>query len=203
MKSTRNTLNQSAYMLYMNLKQMKPAGAVYTVGGEKEGTLVEQTWNAKEGDVRKCLEFDLTASSAYSNRIVERQSWMEYFNLVLGYYQKIFDASGVFFDPAAPPELKLVVGEMIMSAHLIMQRISQQWDIKDIDRILYDPQTLLSMEFAKLGMGGGAQTQPMQGGGPSGQGANAGGGGRARGFGVAPRIPSSVGGAKATSGAAR
>ncbi len=194
MKSTRNTLNMSAYMLYITLRQMKPAGAIHSILDEKEGKLIEQTWNAREGDVRKCLEFDLTASSAYSNRIVERQSWMEYFNLVLGYYQKIFDASGVFFDPQAPPELKLVVGEMIMSAHLIMQRISQQWDIKDIDRILYDPQTLLSMEFAKLGMGGG-QPQPMQGGGLGGQGANQGGGGRVRGFGVKPRLPAAAGGA--------
>ena len=185
MKSTRNTLNESAYMLYITLRQMKPAGAVYTILGEKEGELIEQTWNAREGDIRKCLEFDLTASSAYSNRIVERQSWMEYFNLVLGYYQKIFDASGVFFDPQAPVELKLVVSEMIMSAHLIMQRISQQWDIKDIDRILYDPQTLLSMEFAKMGMGaqGAQEAQGVQGA----QGAQGGLGGLGgRGFGVPP-----------------
>jgi hypothetical protein len=170
MRSSRNTLNESAYMLYMNLKQMKPTGAVYSVLGEQEGQFVEETWMAREGDVRKCLEFDLTSSSAYSNRMVERQSWIEYFQLVLGYYEKIFDASGVFFAPEAPLELKMVIAEMIMSAHLIMKRISQQWDIKDIDRILYDPQMLISMEFAKMGLGGGQ----------GGEGPNAGG---SRGFG--------------------
>lgn len=180
MKSSRNVLNDSAYMLYITLRQMKPAGAVYAVQGEEEGQLVEQTWNAQEGDVRKCLEFDLTASSAYANRMVERQSWIEYFNLVLGYYAKIFEASGVFFDPKAPLELKMVVAEMIISSHLIMKRISQQWDVKDVDRILYDPSMLIQMEFDKMGLG--------QGGTPNGQGVNAGGG---RGFGRL-RAPSGV-----------
>ncbi len=161
MKNTRNTLNDSAYMLYMMVRQMKPLGTVYPVLGEKEGKLVEETWVAR-GDgreVKKCLEFDLTASSAYANRMVERQSWMEYFNLILGYYDKVFSASEVFFDPNAPLELKIVVAEMMMSAHLIMQRISQQWDIKDIDRILFSPEDLIQMELTKaraIEMEGGA-----------------------------------------------
>ncbi len=182
MRSSRNVLNESAYMLYVTLKQMKPSGAVYSVLGEKEGELVEQTWNAREGDVRKCLEFDLTASSAYANRMVERQSWIEYFNLLLGYYQKIFDASGIFYSPQAPLELKMVVAEMIMSAHLVMKRISQQWDIKDIDRLLYDPSMLISMEFAKMDLGQGGQ--------PNGQGANLGGGGGFGRLGASFGVPS-------------
>ncbi len=151
MKNTRNALNDSAYMLYMMVRQMKPLGTTYAVLGEKEGELVEETWNIKgEGkDVKKCLEFDITASSAYANRMVERQSWMEYFNLIMGYYQRIFDASEVFFDPQAPIELKITVAEMMMSAHLIMQRISQQWDIKDVDRILFSPEDLIQMELSK------------------------------------------------------
>ena len=161
LRNTRNTFNVSAYMLYMLLKQMKPLGTVYPVLGEQEGELVEQTWMAREGDVRKCLEFDLTASSASTNRMVERQSWIDYFNLILGYYQRIFDASSVFFDPQAPVELKITVAEMITSAHLIMKRVTQYWDIKEVDRLLFDPAALIQMELAKAqqmqalgGMGG-------------------------------------------------
>jgi len=156
MKGTRNTLNEIAYLLYMYLRQMKPSGTVYPLLGPEEGTLVEQTWLAMEGDVRKCMEFDLTSSSSATNKIVERQSWMEYFNLILGYYNKIFEASAIFFDPQAPLELKMVVSEMMVSAHLIMKRISQNWDIKDIDRVLFNPETLISMQVAQqtLGQGG-------------------------------------------------
>lgn len=149
MKNTRNTFNESAYILYSLLRQMKPSGAVYYILGEKEGELVEQTWYARQGDVRKCLEFDLTASSASTNRMLERQSWIDYFNLILGYYNRIFDASTIFFDPQAPLELKMTVAEMIMSAHLIMKRITQYWDIKEIDRLLFDPAAMIQMQLAK------------------------------------------------------
>jgi hypothetical protein len=183
MKNTRGTMNDSAYMLYMSVKQMKPKGTTYPVLGEKEAELVEQTWNVREGDVKKCLEFDLAASSAYANRMVERQSWMDYFNLILGYYERVFDASQLFFDPQAPLEMKIVVAEMIMSAHLIMERISQQWDIKDVDRVLFNPENLIQMELMK------AQQMEAMGGGASGQGAKQRGN---RGFGGSSRRSSGV-----------
>ncbi len=175
LKNTRTTLNEGAFILYMLLKQFKPSGAVYSFMGEEAGKLVEDTWKAKDGDVKKNLEFDLTCSSAVSNRMMERQSWMEYFNLVMGYYERIFEASGVFFDPQAPLELKLTVAEMILSAHLIMQRISQHWDIKDANRIIFDPSGLIQTEMQKAQL----LAQPQLGGQPNGQTINQ---GRGRGF---------------------
>ena len=111
LRNTRQTFRESAYMLYSLVQQMKPMGMAYTLMG-KDAQLLEQTWNAKSADpneIRKSMEFDLTASSASSNKNMEQQSWMEYFQLVMGYYEKIFQASQIFFNPQAPLELKMTV----------------------------------------------------------------------------------------------
>lgn len=140
----RQTLNEVAYQVYSLYAQFKPSGLVFSLEGD-DAKLVEETWKAPEGDVRKGLQFDLTASSAYVNAALERESWVQLFSLLQGYYSKIFEATQVIFEPQAPPQLKVLAGKMAASGQLVMQRILEKWNILDSDRLLIPTEDLISI----------------------------------------------------------
>jgi len=152
----RLTLNKVAYMTYSLYSQFKPSGLTFSLLGD-DAQLIEETWAAPESDVTRGLTFELTASSAYINQTLERESWIQLFNLILGYYSKIFESTQVIFDPMAPPQLKVLAGKMAASGQLIMERIIQHWNILDADRILIPTEDLIQI------MGSPSSPPPMQG----------------------------------------
>ena len=89
LKNLRQDFSDVAYMTYSLYSQFKPSGLVFSLL-DKDGSLVEETWNAvSDEDVRRCLLFELTASSVYTNQMLERESWIQLLNMVMGYYNKI------------------------------------------------------------------------------------------------------------------
>lgn len=168
-KRERVDLSEVASQTYSLYAQFKPNGLVYPLLGDEEGALVEETWNGMQGyeDVDKNLQFDLTASSPHVNKALERESWVTLFNLVLGYYAKLFELGEVMLDPQAPPELKQMSAKMVLSAHTIMERVVERWDIMDVERVLFDPEDLVSLATAERGpeggQGGGARRAAEEG----------------------------------------
>ena len=141
---TRIPLNKAAYVTHSMYTQFKPVGTLYYVLGE-DGKYVEETWKAPKEQVKDQMLFELTASSAYVNQAIERQSWMDLFNLIMGYYMKLFQASEALLDPQAPPQLKAFVVKLIESGQLIMERIIRDWNVKDVKRVLADVSDLIQL----------------------------------------------------------
>lgn len=155
----RLAMTEVAYQVYELYSQFQPR-FVYDMAGDKDAQLVEEVWQANQGDVRKGLQFDLTASSAYVNQAVEREAWRMMFDLVTGFYTRLFEVSQVIFDPAAPPQLKALVGKMCQSGQLIMMRLMEQWNIKDSERLIVSQQDLEQLVNASNSMGPPQQPPP-------------------------------------------
>lgn len=144
LNNIRNPLTRVAYMLQSMYAQFKPTGVTFPLLGEEDAALVEQTWTVPPSSVG-CLQFDLTASSAYVNETVERESWRMLFDLVVGFYSKIVEVSQIVFDPAAPPQLKMLLGKMAASGQLIMERLLGHWNNKDADRLIISKEEIAQM----------------------------------------------------------
>jgi hypothetical protein len=132
----RLAMTETAYQTCSLMKQFRPDKFIYEVMDEKEGKLIEAAWNVPDENIYENLQFDLTASSAVVNQAVEREAWRMLFDLVTGFYAKLFEVSQVLFDPKSPPQLKMLVGKMAESGQLIMNRLLGQWNVKDVDRLL-------------------------------------------------------------------
>lgn len=159
----RLAMTETAYQVYSLYSQFKPNGFAYELLGEKEGEWIEKTWMANDGDVRRSLQFDLTASSAYVNQAVEREAWRMLSDVVIGFYSKLFEIAGVIFDPAAPPQLKVLVGKMAESGQLLMTRLLGQWNIKDIDRLIISQEDIATLVQSGVEANGPTQPQPTPG----------------------------------------
>ena len=144
LKPMRCDLSDMAFHTYSLYSQFKPSGLTFSLLGD-DGQFVEQTWQASEEDVKRGLQFEITASSAYVNQALERESWMALMNLIMGYYQKIFEAAGLMTNPMAPPELRQLVSKMVQSGSLMMNRIVERWGILDKDRLILQPEDLVSL----------------------------------------------------------
>jgi hypothetical protein len=155
LNNVRLTMTKGAELTYSMYRQFKPSGVTFELYNDRERALIEQTWQGVNGDIAKSMLFELTASSAYVNQAVEREAWRMLFDLVAGFYQKIFEISQVIFDPAAPPQLKVLVGRMAESGQLIMDRLLAQWNIKDVDRLI------ISREDLQQVISAGSQVQPQ------------------------------------------
>jgi hypothetical protein len=140
----RLPLNDCAFVTHNMYCQYKPSGAVYSLLDD-EGHWVEQTWQAPPEDIKMGLQFELTASTAYVNLAIEKQSWMDLFNLIMGYYMRLFEVAETLVDPAAPPQLKAFVAKLIESGQIIMERIGRDWIGKDAKRVLVDVEDLIRL----------------------------------------------------------
>jgi hypothetical protein len=142
LKNLRQDMSDVAYQVYSLYSQFKPSGLVFSLL-DKDGSLVEETWNATtEEDIRRCLQFELTASNIYTNQMLERESWVQLLNMIMGYYNRIFEAAQLIVSPQAPKELRDLVGKMVISGTLIMDRIIDRWGILDKERVILQPEDI-------------------------------------------------------------
>jgi hypothetical protein len=154
----REAYNEIGYQTYALYSQFKPSGFIFPTFGERDATLIEESWNNPQYvDIRKAMMFKVTASHPYVNEALERETWVQLFNLILGYYAKVFEASEIIFNPQAPPPLKLLAGKMIGSGQMIIDRIVQHWNILDSDRILLNQEDLASLGIQSNVRGGGGR----------------------------------------------
>jgi len=144
LKNLRQDMSDIAYQVYSLYSQFKPSGLVFSLL-DKDGELVQETWNAAPEDTRRCLLFELTASSIYTNQMLERESWVQLLNMIMGYYNRIFEAAQLIVSPQAPKELRDLVGKMVTSGTFIMDRIIDRWGILDKERVILQPEDIQSL----------------------------------------------------------
>jgi len=152
LKRERVDMSEMAYQIYALYSQFKPVGLAFTLLGE-DGELVKEAWMAKGVDVRRSLQFELTAASPHVNKALEREAWVQLYNLILGYYSKLFEVAGVLVDPAAPPQLKDIAAKMVVASQHVMERVVERWETVDADKALINPEDLIAL----------AKSQPPQG----------------------------------------
>jgi hypothetical protein len=151
LNNDRASFADVAYQVFHLYKQFKPMGLTFSLLGD-DGRYVQEIWeNVPDEDVRRGLLFELTASSAHVNKAVEREAWMGVSSLLTGYYTNLFRLVEAVFNPQSPPELRVLAGKICESAHLVMSRVLERFDILDVGRLLVN-----FSEYLPKGVEGGA-----------------------------------------------
>lgn len=103
--------------------------------GTEDGMLV-RTLLESEDDIRGLVGITLNVSTAAVNREVEKQSSLQLFQVVVGYFERIMQVAQLATNPMAPPELKMIAAKMAQGADKLMDRIFQSHQTYDLDSVL-------------------------------------------------------------------
>lgn len=150
----RASFSDVAYQVFNLYKQFKPFGLTFTLLGD-DGRFIEEIWSGvPDEDVRRGLLFQLTASSAHVNKIVEREAWLQISQLLMGYYERLIQLATIGTDMRVAPEMRILALKIAEAGHLTMSRILDRFDLIDADRLLINLKDAIS-EASIIGGGGG------------------------------------------------
>lgn len=145
-------------------QRFRPKGASYFVEGE-DGRYVEAVLDLPPAFSASKLAVELTASTATINRETEKQGLIGLLGVVTQYYERLVQAGMVVFNPQAPPELKELVVRMSQGAKHIVDRIVQDFDIRDVNTVV--PALLADQSMKEMQGGPIPGAGNPQGGGPN------------------------------------
>ena len=159
-------------------QRFRPRGTSYFVEG-RDGEFVEQILNLPPEFSAAKLAVELTASTATINRETEKQGLIGLLGVVTQYYERLIQAGMVVFNPQVPGEVKELVVRVAAGAKHVVDRIVQDFDIRDINTVvpaLIADEAMREMQGGQAGpIGAGAPGIPQAGPGlPPGGGANPG-----------------------------
>lgn len=165
-------------------QRFRPRGAAYFVEGS-DGDFVEQVLDLPPNFSAAKIAVDLTASTATINREVEKQGLIGLLGVMTQYYGILQQGMMIMLQPNLPGAAREMAIKVAQSAKHVVDKIVQDFDIKDIDTVV---PTLIQAEQMNANFVGnpgapqGAGNQPGMGGvfppgGPMDQGRPGGAGG--------------------------
>lgn len=154
LNNDRASLSDVAYQVFNLYKQFKPFGLTFTLLGE-DGRFIEEVWSGvPDEDVRRGLIFQLTASSAHVNKIVERESWLQISQLLMAYYERLVQLATIGTDMSVAPEMRLLSLKIAESGHIVMEKILERFDLLNVDRLLVNLREVIEGSERLGGLGG-------------------------------------------------
>lgn len=112
--------------------------------------------------IRGILALELNISTAAINKEVEKQSSIQLFQMVTGYYAQLMQLLPLMFNPQVPPQLQQVMMKMVMGSDKMMQQIFQSHSRFDLDGVLVSE--ALQELLGGLNGNGAGQMAPQMGG---------------------------------------
>ena len=116
-------------------QRFRPRGASYFVEGA-DGQFVEAILNLPPEFSASKLAVELTASTATINRETEKQGLIGLLGVVTQYYERLIQLGMLISNPQAPPQLKELGVRCAQGAKHIVDRIVQDFDIRDVNTVV-------------------------------------------------------------------
>ena len=113
----------------------RPKGATFWVQGE-EGQLTEVVLSLPPEFSASKLAVELTASTATINKATEKQELIAFMGLTERYHQAMTQMGLMLFNPQIPPPVKEYFAKAAMSSSMLMRRIAQTFDFKNVSELV-------------------------------------------------------------------
>ena len=134
-RDIRDALSQVGRLVLELNHQHRPEGFPFFVQGA-DGQLTEQILRLPEEFLASRMAVELTASTATINRDVERQGLITLLGVLTQYYERTLQIGTLLVNPQVPSELKELGARMAEGGRIIMERLVQSFNVKDIDAVL-------------------------------------------------------------------
>jgi len=137
LKNIKRWLSQIGVDVVTNYQIFGDQQVHWLVLGE-DGIFVEQVLRMPSVLVRRGAVIDLTVTDTITNREVEKTQWMQLFNVLSNYYQRVFELSQALGDPN-------IVGQLgqraLIGSDEAMRRLLETFTITDVDKFTLSPKT--------------------------------------------------------------
>lgn len=134
-------------------QRFRPQGASYFIEGA-DGQYVEQVLNLPAEFSAAKLSVELTASTATINRETEKQGLIGLLGVMTNYYERIIQSAMIVANPQIPGEVKELVVKVSEGAKHIVDRIVQDFDIRDVNTVvpaLMNHEAMMEMQSGQIG----------------------------------------------------
>lgn len=132
MKNVKMFLNDVVMDIFCNIVQFGPKNISYFDYADG-GDLLKQVIQAPISVIRQSLIFDVVAAGQQSNRILDRQNWMQVSQLITTYYQSM-----LLLTQGQPQLQQLVMQKALIAATEAMRQILDTFDVKNKERIIVE-----------------------------------------------------------------
>lgn len=132
MKNVKMFLNDVILDIFCNIVQFGPKNIAYfdyADGGE----LLKNILTMPVSLIRQSLIFDVVAAGQQSNRILDRQNWMQISQLITQYYQAL-----LLLTQGQPQLQQIVLQKGMIAATEAMRQILDTFDVKNKERIIVE-----------------------------------------------------------------
>lgn len=171
----RRAIEDILYLSLQQEQQFRPQGTPLP-----DGTVLK----LPQQDVRTSLGLRLTITSETMNRELELRNIQMLIQMLNEYYMRLMQASAILQNPQFPPLQKTVILQIMNSAHDLMRRIVERFDMENVDTIV--PNLVATMQQALGALNGQMGMAPQGAGLPQQQPSGLPPGGGAPGAGQAP-----------------
>ena len=162
-RDMRDALGQVGQIVLLLNAQFRPKGIEFFVQGQ-DGQLTRQVFDLPEEFIVDGIGVELTASTSTINKEVEKQGLIMLMQVTAQYYERLTQTSILLANPQAPPEVKAMAVQIANSSRMVMERLVQQFDVKNIDGLLPAIEGVMNLG-ANFGQGpAGGVTLPFGGG---------------------------------------
>lgn len=123
-------LNDLLLDVFCNIAQFGPKNTAYYEVVEG-GRFIQQLLTADISLIRQSLLFEIAAAGQQSNRILDRQNWIQIAPLLTQYYQAL-----LMLTQSQPQLMQEVVTRAIIASTEAMKQILESFDVRNVDRLL-------------------------------------------------------------------
>jgi hypothetical protein len=151
---------------------------LHKILSEDEAALVMEVMEDRDRTFEDCVEIEITASTAATNREAEKQSSLMLVNLLGQYYEKLLQLATVTQNPMTPEPIKALANRIAVASTEAMDRVVRTFDqVRDPKTFLISEDQFHGMDTGTSGLSGlgnaigglqgpPGQVPPANGGGP-------------------------------------
>ncbi len=149
-------VGQGVVELYQQFNQN---GKPYYVMGQKDGQVVQQVLQFPLDLLRQGVSLKVTATSAQLNKETQIRTNQIILGMVMQFYQQMIQAAQIAANPQMPPMIQMWAMQWMQGGTVLARRILDEYDIRDLDRIIPDFMGGMNgqQQQPQLGMGQPAQ----------------------------------------------
>ncbi len=136
LKNIKRWLSLIGVDVVTNYQLFGDQGLPYMILGE-DGVYVEQVLNMPSILVRKGAIIDLSVTDSITNREVEKQQWLQLFQVVTGYYDRVLNIANMLtqmLGPQAAPMLVQMSQRALMASDEAVKRLLETYNVPDTAR---------------------------------------------------------------------
>lgn len=157
MKNIKDLTNELLMDALVNIHQFGSKNIAYFDYSD-HGDLLRELFTMDIALIRDGILFDVAAAGQQSNRIADRQNWVQIAQILQNYFVGMVQLGEMTQDPQI---MKLIIGKGFVAATEAMRQVLETFDVRNVDRmVLTELEQMFQQQLTGAGGNGGSNGSP-------------------------------------------